>query len=223
MKTKWTRASLAAVIDHTLLKAEATPVQVRKVCQEAKENGFAAVCVNPCYIPLVAEELKGSSVKVCSVVGFPLGANPTEIKVQETRYVIAHGAQEVDMVINIGLLKAGDMHAVLEDIKAVVQAAKSATVKVILETCYLSDEEKVSACKVAKEAGAHFVKTSTGFGAGGATVEDIKLMRSVVGSGMKIKASGGIRSLATALAMLDAGADRLGASAGLTILKELTE
>ncbi len=222
MAKKWTRATLAAVIDHTLLKPEATPEQVRKICQEARENGFAAVCVNPYYIPLVAEELKGSPVKVCSVVGFPLGANPTDIKIQETKYVVARGAREVDMVINIGLLKAGNVQAVKQDIAAVVGVAKGAIVKVILETCYLTREEKVTACNAAKEAGAHFVKTSTGFGSGGATVDDVKLMRSVVGPSMKIKASGGIRSLETALAMLDAGADRLGASAGIAILKELT-
>ncbi len=223
MAKKWTQATLAAVIDHTLLKPEATPEQVRIICQEALENGFAAVCVNPYYIPLVAEELKGSPVKACSVVGFPLGANPTDIKVQETKYVVARGAREVDMVVNIGLLKAGNVLAVKQDIAAVVGVAKGAIVKVILETCFLSREEKVAACNAAKEAGAYFVKTSTGFGSGGATVDDVKLMRSVVGSSMKIKASGGIRSLETALAMLEAGADRLGASAGIAILKELSE
>lgn len=217
------KAELASKFDHTVLKATATESDVIKLCKEAKDYGFASVCVNPYFVPLVKQELSDSEVLVCTVVGFPLGANPTEVKEAEAEWAVNEGAQEVDMVINIGALKAGDHETVQKDISAVVEASKPAIVKVIIETCYLSDDEKKAACKASKDAGAHFVKTSTGFGTGGATVEDIKLMRAAVGSDLQVKASGGIRTLADAKAMVEAGADRLGASAGVAIMKELGE
>jgi deoxyribose-phosphate aldolase len=212
---------LAATIDHTLLKATATSDNIVSICREAREYGFAAVCVNPFHVPLVAGELSGSKVKTCSVIGFPLGANASPTKAEEAARAARQGARELDMVINIGALKAGDRNNVEEDIRQVVAAAGEALVKVIIETCYLTDAEKTLACELATAAGAHFVKTSTGFGTGGAKIEDIRLMRRVVGNALKIKASGGIGSLDAAIAMLEAGADRIGASAGVKIISEI--
>ncbi len=216
-----TKQELAKMIDHTLLKATATDSEITKLCKEARENNFASVCVNPAYVSLAAKLLKNSDVKVCTVIGFPLGANTSAVKAFETRNAIENGAEEVDMVINIGALKSGNYDEVLADIKAVVSAAGGVTTKVIIETCYLTDDEKKKACELAKEAGADFVKTSTGFGIGGATVEDVKLMRVTIGQNMKIKASGGIRTYDDAMKMISAGADRLGASAGIKIIEAL--
>jgi len=210
---------LARYIDHTLLKPDATKGQINTLLKEAKEYEFASVCVNPYWVPYCYEELKDTSVKVCTVIGFPLGATSTEAKVYETINAVQEGATEVDMVINIGELKSGNEEEVLRDIIGVKKAAGSSVLtKVIIETSLLSDEEKVLACKLAKEARADFVKTSTGFSGGGATVEDIKLMRETVGPKMGVKASGGIRDYETAKAMIDAGATRIGASAGITII-----
>lgn len=203
---------LASMIDHTLLKAEATEEDILQICREAKEYHTASVCVNSCWAGTVAQELKGSSVKTCCVVGFPLGAMATSAKAFEAQTAVADGAQEIDMVINIGLCRAHNYKALEGDIRAVVEAARPAAVKVIIETCLLSNDEKVGACLAAKRAGAAFVKTSTGFSTGGATVEDIRLMRETVGPEMGVKASGGIRSRDTALAMVAAGANRIGAS-----------
>lgn len=212
------KKDLAAMMDHTLLKATATPDQIKKICKEAKEIGAASVCVNPCNVKQVSAELEGSSVKVCTVIGFPLGANTSEVKAFETKDAVKNGAQEVDMVINIGALMAGDTDTVYQDIKAVVDAAEGTTVKVIIETCYLTDEQKKQACEAALKAGAQFVKTSTGFGTGGANAHDVALMREVVGDKMQIKASGGIHTYDEAMAVLDASADRLGVSASPAIL-----
>lgn len=224
MERKWTAAEIAATIDHTLLKATATEKAIRELCAEARRYNFASVCVNPCWVPLCSKELAGSKVAVCTVIGFPLGANSSQIKADEAKLAVSQGAREVDMVISIGKAKAGDWAGVQEDIEAVVAvSAPAATVKVIIETCYLTNEEKVHACKAAMAAGANFVKTSTGFGTGGATIEDVKLMKATVGPALKVKASGGIRTRADAVAMLDAGADRIGASAGVTIVSESEE
>ena len=212
------KKKLSKYIDHTLLKASATPEEIKKICDEALEYDFASVCVNGCYTSLVAEKLNGSDVMTCVVVGFPLGAMVSEAKAAETSLAVKEGAQEVDMVINVGKMKAGDYEYVGKDIKAVVDASGSAEVKVILENCYLSKEEIEKACELSREAGADFVKTSTGFGPTGATVEDVALMRKTV-PGMKVKAAGGIRDRETALAMIEAGADRLGASAGIAIVQ----
>ncbi|WP_020612663.1 deoxyribose-phosphate aldolase [Sediminispirochaeta bajacaliforniensis] len=212
------KRELAAMIDHTILKATATEADVKRLCAEARENGFASVCVNPVHVALVSRELAGSKVRTCCVIGFPLGANASEIKAAEAEFAVSQGAEELDMVINVGALKAGDETRVRKDIAAVVDAVAGRTVKVIIETCYLSDDEKRAACRAAMEAKADFVKTSTGFGSGGAKIEDIKLMRETVGDTMKIKASGGIRSYADALAMVEAGADRIGASSGIAII-----
>lgn len=212
--------NIAAMIDHTLLKPDATVEQVKKLCSEAKENRFASVCINPSYVPLASQLLFGSGVKVCTVIGFPLGATTTKTKVFETKEAIENGATEVDMVINIGAVKSGDYDLVKSDIEAVVLAAKGkALVKVIIETCLLTDEEKVTVCTICKMAGADFVKTSTGFSTGGATVEDISLMRKVVGTEMGVKASGGIKSSEAAYSMINAGANRLGTSSGIAIVK----
>ena len=206
-------------IDHTLLKADATPEQIVKICEEAKTYGCASVCVNSSYVPLVAKELSGSEVKTCCVIGFPLGACTSESKAAETADSIEKGANEVDMVIQIGRAKAGEWDYVKSDIEAVVKAAAGkAIVKVIIETCLLTDEEKIKACQIAKEAGADFVKTSTGFSTGGATVEDIRLMRETVGKDMGVKASGGVRDFEKAQAMIDAGATRIGTSSAAGIL-----
>ena len=211
-------AKMAAMIDHTLLKPEATAEQLIKVCQEAKQYGFATVCVNSANIPLVARHLRGSSVLPIAVVGFPLGAATTQAKAFEAREAIRAGAREIDMVINIGALKSKDYRSVHEDIKTVVDASVPHKVKVIIETSQLSNEEKVIACALSKTAGAAFVKTSTGFAGGGATVEDITLMRRVVGTDMEVKASGGIRTREDAEKMIQAGADRIGASASVAIV-----
>ena len=212
------KKTIAATIDHTLLKPEATPTQIEKLCAEAAEYHFASVCVNPVYIPLAARLLKGTGVKVCCVVGFPLGAIAPEQKAAEAASCAAMGAEELDMVIHVGAAKAGDCALVQRDIEGVVKAAAGHTVKVIIETCLLTDEEKVKACKAAKAAGAHFVKTSTGFSTGGATTHDIALRRKTVGPEMGVKASGGIRDYETAMAMIEAGANRIGASAGIAIV-----
>ncbi|MBP1889496.1 deoxyribose-phosphate aldolase [Clostridium moniliforme] len=214
---------LARMIDHTILKPEAKGEDVKKICDEALEYKFASVCVNPTRVKEAYEILKGSEVKVCTVIGFPLGATTTNTKVFETKDAIANGATEVDMVINIGRLKDKDYDFVKEDIKSVVEAAKGkALTKVIIETCLLTDEEKVIACKLAKEAGADFVKTSTGFSTGGATKEDIKLMRETVGPDLGVKASGGVRSLKDAEDMIENGATRIGASASIAICEGKT-
>lgn len=207
-------------IDHTLLKPEAIEAEIRTLCKEAIQHQFASVCIQPVWVKLAADLLKNSSVKVCSVVGFPLGANTPEIKAQEAEQLVADGASEIDMVISLGALKSKEYQKVKEEIEAVVCAAKPALVKVILETCLLTDEEKQKACKLVKEAGAHFVKTSTGFSRSGATVHDVALMRKAVGPDFGVKASGGIRDLATALAMIEAGATRLGTSSGVLIMSQ---
>ncbi|MBI5487591.1 MAG: deoxyribose-phosphate aldolase [Deltaproteobacteria bacterium] len=210
---------LARFIDHTLLKPDATEAEVRKLCEEARKHTFASVCINPSWVALCAKLLAGSPVKVCTVIGFPLGATTPTAKAVETRDAIANGAAEIDMVINVGALKSGDDDLVCRDIEGVVQAARGAAiVKVILETALLTREEKIKACLLAKRAGADFVKTSTGFSSGGATVEDIALMRETVGPAMGVKASGGIRDTATAAAMVAAGATRIGASASVAIV-----
>ncbi|MGE7907651.1 deoxyribose-phosphate aldolase [Peribacillus sp. NPDC094092] len=209
----------AKMIDHTLLKAEATKEQIVKLCEEAREYGFASVCVNPVWVKTAAEELKGSDVKVCTVIGFPLGASTSAVKAIESEEAIQNGAEEVDMVLAIGLLKSGADEAVEDDIRAVVDAAKTkALVKVIIETSLLTEEEKVRACELSLRAGADFVKTSTGFSTGGATVEDVALMRNVVGDKAGVKASGGIRDLKDLKAMAEAGANRVGASSGVKIM-----
>ena len=213
--------SIAKMIDHTVLKPQTTEADVRKLCAEAAEYGFASVCVNPCWVSLCAELLQDTPVDVCTVIGFPLGANTPAVKAFEAAEAIAQGATEVDMVLNVGAMKDGKHDLVREDIAAVVEAAKGkALVKVILETCLLNDEEKRAACRLAKEAGADYVKTSTGFSTGGATVEDIALMRTEVGADMGVKASGGIRDYAAAKAMVQAGASRIGASAGVQIVAQ---
>ncbi len=208
-------------IDHTMLKANATRADIEKLCQEAKQHEFASVCVNTCFVPLAAELLEGSEVKVCCVVGFPLGAMSTPAKAFEAQWAVEHGAQEVDMVLNVGAMISGEEEIVLRDIEAVVQAAHpKAIVKVILENCLLNDEQKIRACKLCVQAGAEFVKTSTGFSNGGATVEDVALMKRAVDGRAKVKAAGGIRTRQQALAMIEAGADRIGASAGIAICTE---
>ncbi|ATP39460.1 deoxyribose-phosphate aldolase [Solibacillus sp. R5-41] len=212
----------AKMIDHTLLKAEATVEQFQKICDEAKQYFFASVCVNPTWVKFCAEQLAGTDVKVCTVIGFPLGASTSAVKAYETKDAIANGAGEIDMVINIGALKDGQFNVVLEDIKAVVNAANGTLVKVIIEACLLTDEEKVKACELAVEAGADFVKTSTGFSTGGATAEDIALMRKTVGPTIGVKASGGVRSLEDMKTMIDNGATRIGASSGVAIMNGLT-
>jgi len=213
--------AIAALIDHTILKPEATRADVTKICREARQYSFASVCVNPYWVPLVRAELSGSPVKVCSVVGFPLGATSTEAKAAETLAALRSGAQEIDMVINVGALRSGDNEAVKFDIQQVVKPSHEAgaIVKVILETALLDDNQKAVACLLAKQAGADFVKTSTGFGPSGATAHDIALMRSVVGPGMGVKASGGIRTLEDVQTMTAAGATRIGASASVKIIE----
>lgn len=207
-------------IDHTLLKPDATRAQIKKIIEEAKEYNFFSVCINPFWVPLAHEELKDTSAKVCTVIGFPLGANTSAVKEYETTDAIKNGANEVDMVINIGALKGGEYEVVKEDIQKVVAASKEkALVKVIIESSLLTDEEIVKACELAKEAGADFVKTSTGFANGGASVHAVELMRKTVGSEMGVKASGGIHSYEDAKALIDAGATRIGASAGIAIVE----
>lgn len=220
-----TRASLATYMDHTLLKPEATAADIDRVVAEARQFCTASVCVNPYWVARVAAGLAGSGVKTCTVIGFPLGATSTTSKVAETRDATAHGAQEIDMVINIGELKAGNDDAVRSDISAVANAAHEAgaLLKVIIETCLLSNEEKRRACELSVAGGADFVKTSTGFSTGGATTADIALMRETVGPELGVKASGGIRTLEAAIAMIEAGATRLGVSAAVSILEEVNE
>ncbi|MBO8168481.1 MAG: deoxyribose-phosphate aldolase [Thermoanaerobacteraceae bacterium] len=219
-----TGRELARLIDHTLLKAEAEEEAVKKLCREARKHNFASVCVNPFFVPIAAAELAESTVKVCTVIGFPLGATTWETKVHEACRAVQDGAGEIDMVINIGALKSGNTDVVKREIREVVAEttalAPETIVKVIIETCYLTDEEKVTACMLAREAGAHFVKTSTGFGTGGATVQDVRLLRHTVGVSMGVKASGGIRTYEDAVAMIEAGATRIGASAGVKIIAE---
>jgi deoxyribose-phosphate aldolase len=212
---------LAGMIDHTLLKPDATPDQIAQLCFEARKYGFASVCINPAWVALCAQLLQGSPVKVCTVIGFPLGASAPEVKAFETQNALDHGATEIDMVINIGALKARDLVLVAKDIRGVVNVthARGYIVKVILETVLLTDEEKTIACLLSKEAGADFVKTSTGFAGGGATVHDVELMRRVVGPGMGVKASGGVRTYEDAESMVKAGATRIGASAGVKIIQ----
>lgn len=205
------------LFDHTILKADATREMVERVCREAREHHFMSVCVNSYYTGFVADELQGSDVRVCTVVGFPLGQMSTKAKVAETRIAVEDGADEIDMVINVGALKGGDDAVVFEDIKAVRKACEGKVLKVIIETCLLNEEEKVRACRLAMEAKADFVKTSTGFSTGGATKEDVALMRKIVGDTMGVKASGGIRDKEKAVEMLEAGADRLGTSATIAI------
>lgn len=207
-------------IDHTLLKPEATKEQITKLCQEARQYDFASVCVNTCYVPLAKQLLAGSDVKVCCVVGFPLGAMDTVSKAFEAKTAVENGAQEVDMVINIGALKDKDYDYVTKDIAAVVEASKPAIVKVIIEACLLTDEEKVEACKCSMNAKAEFVKTSTGFSTHGATPKDVALMKKTVGDVCKVKAAGGVRSYNDAMKMIEAGADRLGCSAGIKVMEE---
>lgn len=220
-KPTLTRSGLAAYIDHTLLKPDASRTQIKAVCEEAKQYHFASVCVNSCWIPFVAAELAGTDIAPCSVIGFPLGAALSSAKAAEARDAVAAGAREIDMVINIGAAKSGDWDLVREDIAAVNREKGNGKLKIIIETCLLTDEEKVRVCEIAKEAGADFVKTSTGFSTGGATVHDVALMRKTVGPDMGVKASGGIRTLEDALDMIEAGASRIGASAGVKIVEAL--
>lgn len=215
-----TKEYIASIIDHTVLRADAMPEDIIKICREADEHKFASVCINPCYVKLAAEQLKSSSVKVCTVIGFPLGASVAEVKAYEAVKAIEDGATEVDMVINIGMLKAGKLDYVKEDIAAVVNAAKGkALTKVIIEACLLTDEEKTAVCKLSKEAGADFVKTSTGFSKWGAKAEDIKLMREAVGPELGVKASGGVHSYEDAVKMVENGATRIGASSSIKIIE----
>lgn len=206
------------LIDHTLLKQTATPEQIMELCKEAKEYDFMSVCVNPCYVPLASELLKDSDVKVCTVVGFPLGMNLTKTKLEETELALKLGADEIDMVINVGMLKDHQDDYVENEINLLKQACGSHILKVIIETCLLTDEEKVRACLLAKKAGADFVKTSTGFSLGGATVHDVKLMRETVGKEMGVKASGGVKTHEDLIAMVEAGATRIGTSSGVKII-----
>ncbi|WP_085992938.1 deoxyribose-phosphate aldolase [Oceanobacillus senegalensis] len=211
--------NIAKMIDHTALKPDTTKEQITKLCQEAKEHGFYSVCINPGWVSEATIQLQGSDVEVCTVIGFPLGATTSKVKALETTDAIENGATEVDMVINIGKLKDGDLDYVEKDIQAVVDAAKGkALVKVIIETCLLTDEEKETACKLSVKVGADYVKTSTGFSTGGATVQDIQLMRKTVGPDIGVKASGGVRDRETVLAMVEAGATRIGASSGVAIV-----
>ena len=213
--------NLAKYIDHTILKPDATKEDIRILCEEAKTYGFASVCVNPYWVSYAKQLLQDTDVAICTVVGFPLGATPACVKAYETNQAIEDGADEIDMVINIGALKSQDTQTVLEDIKAVVKASKQKLVKVIIETCLLTDEQKRLACRLALEAQADFVKTSTGFSSHGATLEDVALMKSVVKDQAKVKASGGIRDYATAMSMIEASASRLGTSSGVKITKNL--
>ena len=220
-----TKKQLAGMIDHTVLKPFTVLAEIGRLCIEAMEHSFASVCINPCYVSMAKKLLAGTDIPVCTVIGFPFGANATVVKAFEAREAARAGAREIDMVINIGDLKDSRYDEVYEDIRAVVKSVASvnskAIVKVIIETCYLTEEEKVHVCLLAKKAGAHFVKTSTGFGTGGASVEDIVLMRRTVGANMGIKASGGIKTAAQAMAMIEAGATRIGTSTGVSIISEI--
>jgi deoxyribose-phosphate aldolase len=219
--TNLTSAQLAAYIDHTLLKPDASPAQIEQLCAEAREHRFFSVCVNGSWVAAARHFLDGSDVKVASVVGFPLGATSSDVKRYETEVAIDDGAHEIDVVLNVARLKAGEDKYVLRELIDVVEAADERTVKVILETCLLNDAEKIRACKLVVESGAHFVKTSTGFSTAGATIADVKLMRETVGPKFGVKASGGVRDAQTALAMIAAGATRLGTSSGIAIVKGL--
>ncbi|OOF61507.1 deoxyribose-phosphate aldolase [Rodentibacter pneumotropicus] len=214
---------IAQYIDHTVLTPEKTEKDILTLCNEAMENHFYSVCINPCYIPLAKKILQNSNVNICTVIGFPLGANTTAVKVFETENAIANGATEVDMVINVGWIKSGKWDAVRDEIKQVLNACNGAVLKVILENCLLTKEEIVKACEICRDLNVAFVKTSTGFSKGGATVEDVKLMRQTVGDKIGVKASGGVRDTQTAIAMIDAGATRIGASAGIAIIKGLAD
>jgi len=216
------KSDIARVIDHTLLKAEATPKQIVRLCQEARELGFASVCVNQVNVKVGSDELQGCDVAVCCVIGFPLGATSTAVKLYEVQHALADGANELDMVMNIGALKAKDYDAVQQEISELAEAChrNRSLLKVIIETALLTEEEKVLACRLAQTAGADFVKTSTGFSSGGATVSDVRLMRRTVGPHLGVKAAGGIRNYSDALAMIEAGANRIGASAGVRIVAE---
>ena len=207
------------LIDHTILKAVTTSKDVEKICEEAKKYDFASVCINPCFVSLAKELLEGTDVKVCTVIGFPLGANTIEIKQAETMDAVNNGAEEIDMVINVGKAKEHDYEYIKEEIEAVVNASCGRLVKVIIETCYLTDEEKAEVCRMASLAGAHFVKTSTGFGTGGATKEDVALMKANILDTMSVKASGGVRNLQDLQDMVEAGASRIGASSGVQIME----
>lgn len=214
---------MAAVIDHTLLKPTATPADIEKLCKEAIAYQFASVCVNPCFVSLASKILKETGIKTCTVIGFPLGANETYTKLKEAEKALEQGASELDMVINIGMLKSKELNYVGKEIRemANIASGNNAIIKVIIETCLLTDEEKITACKIAADNGAAFVKTSTGFNGSGATVEDVILMKRVVGHNVGVKASGGIRNLRTAMSMLEAGATRLGTSSAVLIMEEL--
>lgn len=218
----WDKGKLASAIDHTLLRPTATPTDIEKLCKEAMAYRFASVCVNPCFVSLASRILKDTGVKTCTVIGFPLGANETDIKLKEAERALEQGASELDMVINIGMLKSQELSYVAQEIRKMVDiaAAGQSIIKVIIETCLLTEEEKIAACKIAADNGAAFVKTSTGFNGPGATVEDITLMRQVVGPKLGVKASGGIRDLPTAMLMLEAGATRLGTSSAVSIMEE---
>jgi deoxyribose-phosphate aldolase len=215
--------TIAALIDHTLLKPDSSRAEVERVCAEARQASFASVCINPFWVRLAKQALEGSPVRVCTVVGFPLGANETETKLAEAKTALAHGATELDVVQNIGALRSGELQVVRDELKQLADVAHSrgAVLKVIIETVLLSDEEKRTSCQLAAEAGADFVKTSTGFAGGGATAGDVRLMRSIVGTGIGVKASGGVRTLPAVREMLQAGANRIGTSSGVSILKEL--
>lgn len=221
MSTVLSRSQLAALIDHTLLKPEATAAQIEQLCAEAVRYGFAAVCVNPAYVKLAVRLLRRSSIPVCTVAGFPLGATLPEVKAYEAARALELGAREIDMVLNVGALRSGDEATVARDIRAVAKAVKAGggLLKIILETALLTDDQKRAACRIAKKCGADFVKTSTGFAGGGATVADVALMRQTVGPKLGVKAAGGIRSLADAQALIAAGANRLGTSAGVAIME----
>jgi deoxyribose-phosphate aldolase len=219
------RDQLARMIDHSLLHPSLIAEDIRKGCAEGLTHKFAAIVVNPAHVPVAAKALQGSPVKVCSVLSFPFGLSPSEVKASEARAVLAEGAQEIDMVMNFSALRSGYADMVQDDIRTVVREAKrfsnGVIVKVILENCYLSDEQKKQACKITAEAGADFVKTSTGFGTGGATIEDVRLMRKIVGENLGVKAAGGIKTLDQALAMIEAGANRIGTSASVSIMEEI--
>ena len=214
---------LAQKIDHTLLKSNALLSDIEKLCKEAKEYGFYSICINPYYISYAKEFLRDTDVKICTVIDFPLGAGTINMKVYQVQEALKLGAEEFDMVINIGALKDRRKDYLVSEVKEVVKAAEGRIVKVIIETCYLTDEEKIYATEIIKEAGAHFVKTSTGFGPQGATVQDVKLLKAVAGDKLKVKAAGGIRTLEQALEMIKAGADRIGTSSGVNIINELRE
>lgn len=217
MSHTWTGPEVANRVDHSVLKAYTSQEDILRACAEARKYRFACLCVNPCWVRLCAEQLEGAGVPVCAMIGYPLGASSTEAKEYEARLAVARGASEVDVVINVGLAKSGRWREVAEDLAVVVKAARPALVKAIIETCYLTREEKILACRAAVAAGADFVMTSTGFGTGGATVEDIELIRQTVGGAAKVKASGGIRTRSEAIGFLEVGAVRIGASAGVAI------